>query len=191
MNEWKGQPEKLSGFNFELTTTSIKKERYFSLVHYRRDVLFSYDFQDFIRVHESWRDHSEHVLFFHFVYLSISPERISNGALCLPVAVLQQLCWTGYILPKESRKIIFKKNRKQRQAQNKDKIKQANRLHSKPSKQVNKNKLDRSRSFGYFGVCCLLYSSVGDFSTRYGYKLYSFHSIFGIVTILWVFSIWY
>lgn len=30
----------------------------------------------------------------------------------------------------------------------KHKIKQTNRLHSKPNKQLNKNKLDRSRSFG-------------------------------------------
>lgn len=79
---------------------------------------------------------------------------------------------------------MFKKKRKQRQAQNKNKIKQANRLHSKPSKQVNKNQLDRSRSFSYFGVCCILYSSIGDFSTQYGYKLYPFHLIFGIVKIL-------
>ena len=44
--------------------------------------------------------------------------------------------------------MLKKKNRKQRQAQNKNKIKQTNRLHSKPNKQLNKNKLDRSRSFG-------------------------------------------
>lgn len=92
---------------------------------------------------------------------------------------------------KNQGRLCLKKNRKQRQAQNKNKIKQTNRLHSKPNKQLNKNKLDRSRSFGYFGVCCILYSSIGDFSTRYDYKLYSFHSIFGIVTILWIFSIWY
>lgn len=92
---------------------------------------------------------------------------------------------------KNQGRLCLKKTRKQRQAQNKNKIKQANRLHSKPSKQVNKNKLDRSRSFSYFGVCCILYSSIGDFSTQYGYKLYPFHLIFGIVTILWIFSIWY
>ena len=32
---------------------SIKKEIYFSLVHFRRDALFSYDFRDIIRVQES------------------------------------------------------------------------------------------------------------------------------------------